>query len=210
MAVTTQRVIAKRGWIARRTTEISLGRVEGVEINQTIFERMFNFGDILVSGVGSHKARIDDVSDPMSFRKALLTSLGQFEKTGHTKGVKVGKSDDSNDAEVSADQEKAREGTVRIWSPEREPTGPSAGEMVSATRGEAGSGSSGMHADLLDHLETDSTGKLRAKSEELLVQFVLHHHERHPELQRILEINEGELSKFLEATGLEGLIQDRR
>lgn len=209
MAVTTQRVIAKRGWIARKTTEISLGRVEGVEINQTIFERMFNFGDILVSGVGSHKARIDDVSDPMSFRKALLTSLGQFEATGQTSIEKGRLGVEEKSTEGSADQEKARDGAVKLWSQGRAPVAANT-EKASAGSVEADSAASRMHSGLLQHLETDSKGRVRAKSEELLVQFVLQHHERHPELGRILEIDEGELSRLLEATGLAEQIQVRR
>lgn len=87
MAVTSQRVISKRGWIARKTTEISLARVEGVEVNQTIVQRMLDYGHILVSGVGSHKAKIADVASPMSFRKAFLTALKEFEDS--SRAVKV-------------------------------------------------------------------------------------------------------------------------
>ena len=92
MAVTTERVIAKRGWIARRTTEISLSRVEGVEVNQTIQQRLLNYGHILVSGVGSHKAQIRDVQNPLGFRKAFLIALEESEgitrgKTGRKGGL---------------------------------------------------------------------------------------------------------------------------
>lgn len=79
MAVTSERVIAKRGWIARRTTEISLSRVEGVEVNQSINQRLLNYGHILVSGVGSHKAKISSVAAPLEFRKAFLLALEQRE-----------------------------------------------------------------------------------------------------------------------------------
>jgi hypothetical protein len=201
-------VIAKRGWIARKTTEISLGRVEGVEISQSIVERMFNFGDILVSGVGSHKARIDDVSDPMSFRKALLTSLGQFEKTGHTEKMEKTKGDDrsAGAAEIGSetfdDQKGEWAGVIRVKAKEGPIHEMLTRERSGVTGVDDGRGVSRMHAELLGHLETDSTGKMRAKSEELLVQFVLQQHERHPELERILEINDGELSRFRAVTGL--------
>lgn len=81
MAVTSQRVISKTGWIARKTTEISLARVEGVEVNQTIVQRLLDYGHILVSGVGSHKAKIAGVSEPLAFRKAFLEALTQFEQS---------------------------------------------------------------------------------------------------------------------------------
>lgn len=84
MAVTSQRVIEKRGWIARRTTEISLARVEGVEVNQTMVQRLLDYGHILVSGVGSHKARIRFVASPLAFRRAFLDALGEFDAAGKT------------------------------------------------------------------------------------------------------------------------------
>jgi uncharacterized membrane protein YdbT with pleckstrin-like domain len=80
MAVTSMRVIAKTGWIARKTSEISLARVEGVEVTQTMTQRILNFGHILISGVGSHSAHIRNVAEPMEFRKAFLTAVQGIEK----------------------------------------------------------------------------------------------------------------------------------
>ncbi len=103
MAVTTERVIAKRGWIARRTTEISLSRVEGVEVNQTIQQRLLNYGHILVSGVGSHKAQIRDVQNPLGFRKAFLIALEESE--GITRGKQDGKVDSTRSVVESSVQQ---------------------------------------------------------------------------------------------------------
>lgn len=75
LAVTNKRVIAKYGWISRRTVEISLDRVEGVEVQQAIHQRVLNYGNIFVSGTGSHKAKIINVAEPMSFRQAFLAAL---------------------------------------------------------------------------------------------------------------------------------------
>lgn len=80
LVVTNKRVVAKYGFVARRTVEISLGKVEGVEVQQTIVERMLGFGSVFVSGTGSHKARIKDVHDPMLFRAAFLEALDRHEK----------------------------------------------------------------------------------------------------------------------------------
>lgn len=80
VAVTNKRVISKRGFVARKTVEISLGRVEGVEVQQSMAERMLGYGSVYVSGTGSHKARIANVHDPMAFRAAFLEVLDQHEK----------------------------------------------------------------------------------------------------------------------------------
>lgn len=80
VAVTNKRVISKRGFVSRKTVEISLGRVEGVAVQQTMPQRMLGFGSVYVSGTGSHKASIANVHDPMAFRAAFLEVLDKHEK----------------------------------------------------------------------------------------------------------------------------------
>lgn len=82
IGVTNMRVVVKTGWISRKTTEISLARVEGVEIIQSLSQRLLGYGNVLVSGVGSHKARVKNVVDPMEFRLEFLTAVGRFEGKG--------------------------------------------------------------------------------------------------------------------------------
>lgn len=79
LAVTNKRVIAKYGLVARRTVEISLNRIESVEVQQSIAQRLLGYGSVFVAGTGSHKARIENVFDPMSFRQALLGVLDKSE-----------------------------------------------------------------------------------------------------------------------------------
>jgi len=79
LAVTTNRVISKRGFVSRQTVEISLSRVEGVEVHQTAAQRAMGYGSVFVSGTGSHRARIENVKDPMRFRQAFLEVLDRYE-----------------------------------------------------------------------------------------------------------------------------------
>src|SRR5262245_22813368 len=51
-AVTTQRVILKTGWLDRRTAELAVASIEGVLLNQTIWERLFAYGKLVVTGTG--------------------------------------------------------------------------------------------------------------------------------------------------------------
>lgn len=74
-AVTNKRVVSKRGFIARDTVEISLNRVEGVEVLQTVAQRALNYGTVVVSGTGSFKAEIQNVADPTAFRAAFLEAI---------------------------------------------------------------------------------------------------------------------------------------
>jgi uncharacterized membrane protein YdbT with pleckstrin-like domain len=77
LAVTTKRVIVKEGFVARHAVEISLGRVEGIQVAQTFFQRLLNFGTIAVSGTGTHTAKVAAIHDPMAFRAAFLKAVDQ-------------------------------------------------------------------------------------------------------------------------------------
>lgn len=70
-AVTSQRVISKSGWIARRTTETLLGRVEGVHLRQSVIGRVLNYGTVLVSGTGDQKNVIASVFGPVAFMRVV-------------------------------------------------------------------------------------------------------------------------------------------
>ena len=65
LAVTSKRVIAKIGFIQRHAIEINHGKVEGFEIDQGIFGRIFDFGTVLVNGTGGAKTpRIPNIASP--------------------------------------------------------------------------------------------------------------------------------------------------
>ena len=47
LAMTNKRVISKRGFIRRDTSELKLSKLETIEIKQSIFGRIFGFGKII-------------------------------------------------------------------------------------------------------------------------------------------------------------------
>ena len=52
MAVTNKRVLVKVGLLSRRSTQIMLSKIESVHVDQSLAGRMFNFGTIVIRGVG--------------------------------------------------------------------------------------------------------------------------------------------------------------
>ena len=72
LVVTNRRVIAKFGFISRRTIELNINKVEGIEVQQTLLGRMFNYGSLLISGTGSLKEPIHSISHPLEFRRAFM------------------------------------------------------------------------------------------------------------------------------------------
>ncbi|MBI3375947.1 MAG: PH domain-containing protein [Betaproteobacteria bacterium] len=72
LAITDKRVIAKFGFISRNTMEISIQKVESIQVQQSLLGRMLDFGTLIISGTGTSHAPIPSISDPMAFRRAFL------------------------------------------------------------------------------------------------------------------------------------------
>ena len=71
--VTNMRVVYKTGFIKRRTFEMSLDKVESVDVNQSILGRLMNYGDITIQGVGEGTQTISTIASPLAFRNAITT-----------------------------------------------------------------------------------------------------------------------------------------
>src|SRR4051795_11868091 len=69
--VTNLRVVHKTGFIKRRTFEMSLDKVESVDVNQSILGRILNYGDVTILGVGEGKETIATIASPLAFRNAI-------------------------------------------------------------------------------------------------------------------------------------------
>jgi uncharacterized membrane protein YdbT with pleckstrin-like domain len=69
--VTNMRVVHKTGFIKRRTFEMSLDKVESVDVDQSILGRMLNYGNVTVRGVGEGAETIDTIASPLEFRNHI-------------------------------------------------------------------------------------------------------------------------------------------
>jgi len=69
--VTNLRVVHKCGFIRRRTFEMSLDKVESVDVDQSIAGRIFNYGDVTIQGVGEGKQTIANIASPLAFRNCI-------------------------------------------------------------------------------------------------------------------------------------------
>lgn len=82
LALTTNRVIAKTGFIRRNTVELRLEKVEGFVVDQSIVGRIFNYGSVVVSGTGGIKTPIPFIYNPTEFRRVVnefLENPSQFQ-----------------------------------------------------------------------------------------------------------------------------------
>ena len=64
-ALTNRRLILKRGFIRRKTEEISFNRIEEVNLSQSILQRILGSGDIRVTGTGAGEIMLKNIDSPL-------------------------------------------------------------------------------------------------------------------------------------------------
>jgi uncharacterized membrane protein YdbT with pleckstrin-like domain len=69
--VTNLRVVHKTGFINRQTFEMSLDKIESVDVDQSIPGRLFDYGNVTITGVGKSEEKLDTVASPLLFRNAI-------------------------------------------------------------------------------------------------------------------------------------------
>ncbi|MGH1455523.1 MAG: PH domain-containing protein [Alphaproteobacteria bacterium] len=71
IAITNNRLIYKRGLVARHVGEINIDRIEGCNVLQPVLGRIFNYGRVLIRGMGVGEVTLPPLEDPISFRRAI-------------------------------------------------------------------------------------------------------------------------------------------
>ena len=80
--ITNYRLIQKTGWIARNTQEIRIDRMEEINLKQTIIDKIFDSGNIIVTGVGEGELELKFIDEPLIFQKKLNNLKQTFTKEG--------------------------------------------------------------------------------------------------------------------------------
>ena len=78
MALTNRRVIYKTGFIARNTTEFPIKKIESINIRQGILGRIFDIGDIIVTGTGNNASDFKRIGSPMKFKQAIDKAVSEI------------------------------------------------------------------------------------------------------------------------------------
>ena len=71
--VTNLRVVMKTGVLNRTAVELMLNRLEAVTVQQSLFGQMFNYGMVLLVGIGGTRDEFNYVPKPMYFRQQIQT-----------------------------------------------------------------------------------------------------------------------------------------
>lgn len=71
MAITNLRIIYKQGLMSRHVGEIAVDRIEGVVVLQSLWGRMFDYGQLAVRGMGVGEVVLPPIREPIKFRQAI-------------------------------------------------------------------------------------------------------------------------------------------
>jgi uncharacterized membrane protein YdbT with pleckstrin-like domain len=71
-AITTDRVIHREGWIAKRSMEIPLEAINDVRFHQGVFERVIGAGDLIIESAGERGREVfEDIREPEHVQKTI-------------------------------------------------------------------------------------------------------------------------------------------
>ena len=82
LAVTNDRFVKKSGLVSITTEEVSLDKIEEVNVNESILGRIFGFGTVDVHGTGAGAIRINMVKDPIRLRREIQSAREQLKIKG--------------------------------------------------------------------------------------------------------------------------------
>lgn len=71
IAVTSTRVVHKRGLIARESQDINLNKIEEVVVRQSFWGRLLGFGRVTVRGTGVAVIELPPIDSPLRFRRII-------------------------------------------------------------------------------------------------------------------------------------------
>jgi uncharacterized membrane protein YdbT with pleckstrin-like domain len=72
--VTNRRIVMRSGIIGRTSFEMLNTKIEQVDVSQDIWGRLFNYGTVLIIGVGGTREPFSYIAAPDAFRAAVQTS----------------------------------------------------------------------------------------------------------------------------------------
>jgi uncharacterized membrane protein YdbT with pleckstrin-like domain len=73
IAVTDKRIIFKRGFINRHTAEMNMDKVASVDVDQSIWGRLFDYGSVHILGTGGVAGieHLHRIGNPIGLRNAI-------------------------------------------------------------------------------------------------------------------------------------------
>jgi uncharacterized membrane protein YdbT with pleckstrin-like domain len=81
IVITDRRVLQIRGVFNKRVIDLSLEKINDIELRQSIIGRIFNFGTIeILTASGAEGANVMGIEAPLEFKRALLEAKHNLER----------------------------------------------------------------------------------------------------------------------------------
>ncbi len=85
--VTSDRLIHREGWFAKRSMEIPLENINDVRFNQSVFERIIKAGDLTIESAGEFgQQNFTDIRDPEQVQKVIYEMSEENSRRMYTGG----------------------------------------------------------------------------------------------------------------------------
>lgn len=73
--LTTERIVVRKGMVARTGVEIPLEQVTNVLFSQSVLERLLRYGDVVIEAAGSQgQSELHDIPDPEGFQHEVYAA----------------------------------------------------------------------------------------------------------------------------------------
>jgi membrane protein YdbS with pleckstrin-like domain len=75
LKLTDRYVVLQRGLVSRHTSTVMLNRVESLDVDQSLWQRMTGYGTLTIRGTGSEDLRLPGLTDPVGFQTAARQAI---------------------------------------------------------------------------------------------------------------------------------------
>ena len=85
--VTSDRLVHRSGWFAKRSMEIPLENINDVRFSQSVFERVIRAGDLVIESAGEHgQESFSDIRNPEQVQKIVYETSEENQRRMHAEG----------------------------------------------------------------------------------------------------------------------------
>lgn len=80
IVVTTYRFVFKTGLVSRNTKEVSLNKIEEISLHQSIWGRLFGYGNMILRGTGVGVIELPNIDNPVELRQIIETAKARLRR----------------------------------------------------------------------------------------------------------------------------------
>ena len=75
LTIKKKQVILRTGFLVRQTLDIPMARIESIDIRQTLFGSLFQYGSLVITGTGGSRQVINYISKPLMCRRYIEQAM---------------------------------------------------------------------------------------------------------------------------------------